>query len=516
MRDLGLMGESTFSLWCADAGLIPNGSQIDKTGWDFLVESPFSSDVSARGIHKSAFECRVQVKATDKNDRKLPVTLSNLRRLVTAQIPAFFVFIEFDGGISAQRAFVVHVDNTLITKVLKKLHEIEQSEKNNNFNKRKMTIHYDERNLLEELDGKNLKSCLLKYVGNNVADYIAKKKNHLESAGYEDGVAKMTFFTEEDKLKELIDVSLGFKKEVEVLNLKGADTRFGILSATPFFDAAESKLSMPDLKPKAEGKVRFRENKLSAWLSFNAAIYISPFHTLVSDRHRKIRVKCEFFDLTFIPPAGDVSFSFSLGEGLRLEVKKFRDALKLAYLLSSSGKKVSAELIFDGLPKSSFSVDVKDCNFTLLDELKALESATRTLAAFEMTDFVDISLDEISRNSNQILQIENISICPLNSFNIEFGLKEEIEPDRDVACIFLISAPIGSHIFGVILILIGNLENTSHGRHRLAIFKRVIEQRIVSEADQPIPHEDLAATIECIERKYENEFTVIRMYEQAL
>ena len=37
MRDLGLMGESTFSLWCADVGLIPNGSQIDKTGWDFFV-----------------------------------------------------------------------------------------------------------------------------------------------------------------------------------------------------------------------------------------------------------------------------------------------------------------------------------------------------------------------------------------------------------------------------------------------------------------------------------------------
>ena len=46
MRDLGLMGESTFSLLCAEVGLIPNGSQIDKTGWDFFVtleNSPQSS-----------------------------------------------------------------------------------------------------------------------------------------------------------------------------------------------------------------------------------------------------------------------------------------------------------------------------------------------------------------------------------------------------------------------------------------------------------------------------------------
>ena len=96
MRDLGLMGESTFSLWCAEVGLIPNGSQIDKTGWDFFVEFPFDSDLSPKKIHKPAFECKVQVKATDKNDRKLSITLSNLRRLITAQMPAFFVFIEFD------------------------------------------------------------------------------------------------------------------------------------------------------------------------------------------------------------------------------------------------------------------------------------------------------------------------------------------------------------------------------------------------------------------------------------
>ncbi|MDN7131194.1 hypothetical protein JNO04_02390 [Halomonas sp. MC140] len=136
MRDLGLMGESTFSLWCADVGLIPNGSQIDKTGWDFFIEFPFSSRITAHEIHKSAFECKVQVKATDKTQRKLPITLSNLRRLITAQMPAFFVFIEFDGKDVAQRAFVVHVDDNLISKVLERLHQVDQSEIDNNFNKR--------------------------------------------------------------------------------------------------------------------------------------------------------------------------------------------------------------------------------------------------------------------------------------------------------------------------------------------------------------------------------------------
>ncbi|WXG58864.1 MAG: hypothetical protein ROD09_09860 [Candidatus Sedimenticola sp. (ex Thyasira tokunagai)] len=263
------MGESTFSLWCADVGLIPNGSQVDKTGWDFFVEFPFSSEVSTHEIHKSAFECKVQVKATDQNKRRLSITLSNLRRLITAQMPAFFVFIEFDGEDTAQRAFVVHIDNSLISKVLKRLHKLEQSDKDNNFNKRTMTIHYDNSHLLERLNGECLKQCLLTHIGDNIADYIASKKAHLESTGYEGGFGQMTFTTEgEDNLKTLIDVSLGIEKQVDVSKFKGVNTRFGIRSKNTFVDAEGGKLEMPGLKPNADGKIRFREDKLAPGLSF--------------------------------------------------------------------------------------------------------------------------------------------------------------------------------------------------------------------------------------------------------
>ncbi len=213
MRDLGLMGESTFSLWCADAGLIPNGSQIDKTGWDFFVEFPFSSTNESLEIHKPAMECKVQVKATDKNERKLQITLSNLRRLITAQMPAFFVFIEFDQLSTAQRAFIVHVDNDLISKVLNKLHSIDQSDKENKFNNRRMTIHYDDSHIMSETNGACLKEILQGHIGDDLSNYVAKKKSFLETTGFEDGFLQLTFTTEgEEDLKRLIDVSIGIEK----------------------------------------------------------------------------------------------------------------------------------------------------------------------------------------------------------------------------------------------------------------------------------------------------------------
>ena len=519
MRDLGLMGESTFSLWCADVGLIPNGSQIDKTGWDYFVEFPFSAGTSCHEIHKSAFECKVQVKATDKSERKLSISLSNLRRLITAQMPAFFIFIEFDNQNTAQRAFVVHVDNNLISKVLRRLHQIDQSEKDNNYNKRTMTIHYDDNHRLHDLDGKCLKKCLLAHIGDNMAEYIASKKSHLESTGFENGFCQMTFTTVgEDSLKKLIDVSLGIEKQVDISKFKGTNTRFGILSKNPFVDAVDGNLAMPNLKPNAEGRIRFRDDKLSTGLSFNARLYISPFNTMVSDDLKKMRIEGDFFDLEFNPYTGSANYSFSLGEGIRLNVSKFRDAIKLLYLLSSSGKHVLAEFIFDGIPKLEFGVG---CNnnqsFDFPKELQALDDAVKVLSEFEMTDIVDISFDEVTRYKTQICQMYSVIDTTPNLFKIEFGVDgNEYDSSKKTVCIFLISTPIGSHIFGMILAVKGNVEEADNDRYRLIADDVIIEKKIVSERDEAIPNEDLVAAIKNIEEKYDSGYMVVTMFDKKV
>ncbi|ENU71461.1 hypothetical protein [Acinetobacter baumannii] len=53
MRDLGQLGESTFAMWCAQVGLIANGSAIDKTGWDYYVEFPISSNITMMCAEKT-------------------------------------------------------------------------------------------------------------------------------------------------------------------------------------------------------------------------------------------------------------------------------------------------------------------------------------------------------------------------------------------------------------------------------------------------------------------------------
>lgn len=516
MRDLGFMGESAFSLWCGESGMIPNGSSIDKTGWDFLVEFPFDSDLSPTALHKPAAECRVQVKATDKKDRKLQIKLSNLRRLITAQMPSFFVFIEFDNLAEAQRVFVVHVDNDLITRVLKRLHTIEVDPKENRLNKRTMTISYGEEHALPAPNGASLKNRILRDIGDDVSKYIAQKKEHLESTGFEDGFAQFTFITEgEENLKTLIDVSIGVEKEADVKDIKGVQKRFGIIGNQTLHDEAKGKISMPDLKPNAQGQIRFRENNLSAGLTFDAKIYVSAFNEMLPNHLKTFRVEGAFFELKSNPFTGSSEYSFSLGGGIRMEVSKFRDAVKLLNLITSSGKTISAELIFEDLPRMKFRVGCENLEIDTAAELKALECAVKIMTDFGVTESIDISIDEVTRHKKQICQMFDIIDQGNSRFLVEFNVQGEgYDKDKKTACIFLVTTPIGSHVFAIFLVLIGGVVELDNGSYKLVPEDAVIESKIVSEHDETIKNEDLVSESKRIEAKYDQDYSVVTMFNK--
>ena len=199
-----------------------------------------------------------------------------------------------------------------------------------------------------------------------------------------------------------------------------------------------------------------------------------------------------------------------------MEVKKFRNAVKLLNLLSKSEKKVFVELLFDGFPKLEFGVGCNDQEFDFSRELKALDSAVKIMSDFEVTELVDISFDEVSRYETQICQMEGMLASSPNLFKVEFGVDGEgYDPGKETACIFLITTPIGSHIFGVILVLTGSVEEIEGDRYRLMTKDVVIEQRIVSEKDETISNEDLVSAIESIEEQYDNDFSVVTMFDKS-
>jgi hypothetical protein len=108
---LGNLGEIKFSEWCASAQLTTNRSlEEDKTGWDHYVEFPYIKTHLPRDKQSSPIECKVQVKATQRKDRKLAIKVSVLKRLIDYSYPAFILFLEFskDDCAIRVRSFILH------------------------------------------------------------------------------------------------------------------------------------------------------------------------------------------------------------------------------------------------------------------------------------------------------------------------------------------------------------------------------------------------------------------------
>ena len=104
-----------------------------------------------------------------------------------------------------------------------------------------------------------------------------------------------------------------------------------------------------------------------------------------------------------------------------------------------------------------------------------------------------------------------------NFFKVEFGVDGDgYDPSKETACIFLVTTPIGSQTFGVILVITGNVEEIENDRYRLVTKNAVIEQRIISEKDESIPNSDLVNAIESIEKQYDSEFSVVTMFDKSV
>ncbi|KRW26399.1 hypothetical protein AO727_10285 [Acinetobacter baumannii] len=516
MRDLGQLGESTFAMWCAQVGLIANGSAIDKTGWDYYVEFPISSNITTHELHKSAFECKVQVKATDKRDRKLAITVSNLRRMATAQMPAFYVFLEFDGKNEVQNAFIVHIDNELVYKILKRVHQIEQSENNKDLNKKTITLTYSEQHRLEKLDGENLKQNLLKYIGENYSDYISSKNKYLQECGFEDGHGIVKFSIEgEDGIRKIIDASLGLEKEVDVQNLVNIEKRFGIPSKKSNFEITNAKLSLGMLPPK-KGKIKFKEDSLSSGLVFDIDFYNTPFSFNEFRKFAKFRLVGEFFDITFEPYKGQSNYSFNLGDDRRFELKKLKDAIAFIKLMSRDNQEFIIELNIENFETLVFNSKSKFIKRDLDIFEEILDKILQLCLHLKIYEEISISLQELYLYQEQIKQFYAIVMKPDQSeVKVEFNVenKNVFECDK-VASILVIFCRIGSHSIGAILTFIGKPEQISKKKFKVENGDLIIERTFVPNSNKIDFNKEVQLLIDNISSKYIDEYDVFYNWGQ--
>lgn len=510
------MGESVFSQWCASAGLTANGSNVDETGWDFFVEFDYHSKPSLElsTVHEAAFECKVQVKATDKRARKLSIKLSNLKRLVTAPMPAFVVFIEFDGKESPQRAFLVHVDEAMSLEILRRLHDAEHDGETHLLHKKTMTVKYDETHLLDSPSGESLKAAMLANMGPNMSAYVEKKNAHLNAAGFDDGFAQLTISAEGiESISKLIDMSLGLAEDADISSMVAVKQRFGKKNPVPFVNEENVKLGMPDLKPNFEGVIKFKTDKLGPSLSFPAKIYFSAFNPMVPESMRRGRIAVEFFDLVFNPFTNESTYTFSF-EGKSLSLPMLRDGLKLMRIMASPGQPIFSEVIVDQKPVMQFQITSPGMPFVLSAELDAVEAGARILSLLDVSNNIPMSLDQASQNASRLIEMDRVLHAQANQLKLDIPMDDAPIPDgKRLACLSFFTTPIGDISVGVFATMIGKPLPTEGG-YILLPEEKNIERIVIRERGEKIDSKDLVSATIAIETKYVEEYVMRTLFDK--
>ncbi|KQV51375.1 hypothetical protein ASD07_10800 [Duganella sp. Root336D2] len=511
------MGELAFGHLCASVGLTANRSlEADKTGWDYLVEfnfdSPSTPEIST--IHQGALECKVQVKSTDKRSRKCSIKLSNLKRLATAAMPTFVLFIEFDGKSMPQRLFLVHFDQSLCLRVLSRIHDAESEGQIHRLNKLEMVIKYDEGHLLEEASGAAFSSAIKRYVGGNIAEYVTQKNNYLASAGLENGFAELTFTAvSDDTIQDLIDMSLGLDVETEVSDVEAIRQRFGMKVSAPFIKEKSVKISMPDVKPSYEGRIKFKLDKLGVPLILPAELYVSEFNSTAPLHMRKIRIKADFFEFVVKMHTSEVACKVRTPVET-MQIRRLRDGLKSCQLLCQSENPVYLELDMPSLPSLKVTIQGPSEKpiFNVQPALDAVEAGLKVLTALNI-DGAQISFLEATQKSEKIIKLEELLRPDACNIKFDFSSDPALPITKPAVFLALHFAPIGNILVGAFVTMTGKVLSNGHGNFTMISDQKIIERILLRERGEKISKTDLIEAGAEIRRKYEGDYLVLSSLE---
>ena len=485
MRNIGRMGETIFKYWCDSVGLTANISIVDERGWDFFVEFPCdSSSVLPRDLLPTPIECKIQVKSTNGKRKGRDIKLSNLERLIKAQMPVFFCFIEFDGKKEAQAFYLVHVGKDIIEKTLKRIRELDSQGERYRLNKHKITINYTAANQLPEITGENLKRAIEKHIPGTLNQYISYKNELLDTLGFEDGKREFTFtMSGSDPVGEMVELSLGLRQEVYIDKSIGSHKRFGILSENPNL-SSEGAILRSEAKPEP-GILKFKIDDFSPELALSADLYLPDFiDKSFPEKYRKLRVKSTMFELIFEPFNGELKYSFPCPDERRNSLNELKSHLKVFTLL----KKASHPLVLEVSDKAKkrtpipFNINVSDKIDDWSDVYNIGEMASSICEKLSISESdILVSISELMQAQHSIEDLYAILYADPTIVHINLPANpEEYEQDDRLACISSEMITIGSKTIRFFLAVVGYISLVNQDQYRLIAEEIFFRNKLVT------------------------------------
>lgn len=516
MRDIGTSGEHYFMALCAGDGIAVNKSQSDKNGWDVLVEIDHdASALTQQTLHEPVITGTVQIKSTETKFLKTQVELSNLRKMATSSLPTFYLLMDFSQGPVPTRAFLLHVDEGLIQKILERVNSHLIGGRANRLHKLKMVIDFG---LGQEiiLNGTtSIKAEFLRTIGSSQACYTDRKQRFLKTVGFENGSHSMRFsLMGAENLQSMIDATLGRGGPVELQDMQIISTRFGLEDPATSLKVPTGTLVVEPSEPSAKGKLRLRDGRTGDSVQVEAAAYVSAMHATFPSSTLLIRIDCGLFDWYVNPDGTEAKFTSTLDSEAPVNLEDLSSYLQVVNMLNQPDG-LSLEMDFNG-SKAPFTIKgglgLRDYS----GALKVADTLLKIKVAFGDRGRIEVSLRDLLRGSENILGFSAFLNREIIA-RVDFSVDDVTEPFEAV-CLVPLEMNVGSKYYLAIIAVTGEMAPLYDGRfsipttHYQILYKTVLDeqertekstlahlQQVVDDFTHPLPIIKLLPTVPKLE-----------------
>ena len=451
--ELGEKGESRFREICADAKLVCNKADRDRTGWDFIVEFPFDNMKSTPLDSRSTpISCHVQVKTLLESSNSFSMRLSSAERLAKELKPSFIYIFKVNKGKQITEAFLVHLLDQRLAAILKRLRKEEArgttAEKINQ-KAISMTLLDSER---IEPNGSSLRAAIGLVSHGGIYAYAAMKKAQLEKIGFEtvSYEGKMSLHLRDEE--EIVDAFLGIKKEIPVSNFKIFQKRFGI--KLPQGVHATGKITI-EPHPFDQCIVSIYSDELSQPAVFNAEIFLPGIPNLPRNKMKAL-IKAPLFTITIEQKEDTSTYTFAWEVGGETQNTFDTWGHFWRMILTFAEGKGSIQIASAKL-NTDICLPVQDIDIGItVDECKYwLTLCEQTAYLFKLaglTSELKLSLADISSSSQEILVAYSIlkSESPRLSFKTEINdTFERVRQERFIYARYFVVGEVSIAYYGV-------------------------------------------------------------------
>jgi hypothetical protein len=407
--DIGALGQDAFRAWCSQLGATPTQPQRDKHGWDFYVQlaAPHGPD-DARERN-----CKIQVKATTTGQPSAEISMTNLELMALERVPWFILFVLVE-GVVAKGAYLLHIDEWQVGRILKRRQEIEPGSATNSV---ALTFSAREEDALAEPIHASLGQRLLKDMGASEKAYYAAKSKWIETTGFEEAPIRfsVTFPPMEDSehWEQAANWAVGLVEKMPFASVRAEKIRFGEV-AELLTEGGAGTMSAPAIPPSGSQVVTFSNTDRSEMVSIKCDMFVAsrviPF---LPPEYNRVRFRARGIDMTLRQEAGRpvITIKFPLpGTGESPDSPEHPPLAELARAcrvvrLVSQAREKGAWIEVAGVAPlraqlAPIQLDPELCRLALI-----VESAAAIVSDFGIEADTQVDIDELMENAFDVVLV---------------------------------------------------------------------------------------------------------------